>query len=349
GLVLPYDKDHLTFRFSGLSLAYPEKVRFQTKLEGADADWSVISAQDRITYNALAPGTYTFLVKARNGSGVWNDQPARFTFTIAPPVWRTTPFLVGGALALGLLLFGWLRLRDRQARRERHRLERMVNDRTRELEVEKERSDSLLLNILPETTAAELKERGSTEARHYDECTVLFSDFQGFTTISETMEATGIVTELDRFFRAFDRLTDVHGLEKIKTIGDAYMCASGVPLPRADHAMDAVRMALEMLREVDRINAERAEEGKPAWPIRIGLHSGPLVAGVVGEKKFAYDIWGTTVNLASRMETNSEPGRVNCSATTYALIQDRVRCTPRGHIDVKGKGEVEMYFVDSLI
>lgn len=348
GLKVPYDQDHFTFFFSGLSLADPEKVRFRYRLQGHDADWSPITAEDRITYSGLGPGDYVFEVQARNGSGVWNDRPATFAFAITPPLWRTTGFRIAAVALVLLLLFGSLRLRDRRARLARERLERMVSERTRELADEKHRSESLLLNILPETTAAELKERGTTEARHYDECTVLFSDFQGFTTISERMEATGVVTELDRFFRAFDRLTDTYGLEKIKTIGDAYMCASGVPVPRADHAEAAVRMALDMVDAVDRLNAERAEEGKHPWPIRIGLHSGPLVAGVVGEKKFAYDIWGSTVNLASRMESNSEAGRINCSEATYRLIRDRFRCEPRGRIPVKGQGEAAMYFVTGV-
>ena len=185
-------------------------------------------------------------------------------------------------------------------------------------------------------------------ARHYDNCTVHFSDFQGFTTIADEMEATGVVAELDRFFRAFDKITSGRGIEKIKTIGDAYMCAAGVPNERASHALDAVLTALEMLDAVKEINAVRATEGKAPWPIRIGLHSGPLVAGVVGEKKFAYDIWGATVNLASRMESNSKAGHINISGATYALVMDHVQCTPRGPVRIKGKGELQMYFVDRL-
>jgi class 3 adenylate cyclase len=347
-LALPYDQNHLTFTFSGLSLAYPNKVRFQYMLEGQDADWSPITPLDRITYPGLEPGSYTFLVKARNGSGVWNDEPARFAFTITPPFWRTTWFRVTAGLALMLLLFSALRLRDRRARRTRERLERMVSERTQELAEEKHRSESLLLNILPESTAAELKERGTAQARHYDECTVLFSDFQGFTVLSEQTEATGIVNELDRFFRAFDRITDKYGIEKIKTIGDAYMCASGVPDPKPSHAVDAVLMGLEMLDAVDEINALRIAEGHPAWPIRIGMHSGPLIAGVVGQKKFAYDVWGDTVNLASRMESNGAAGRINVTSATLRQVERFVHVESRGEVNVKGKGNIESWFIDRL-
>ena len=348
GLRLPYHKNHLTFTFTGLSLAYPEKVRFQYKLEGRDADWSPITKEDHVTFSGLEPGEYAFLVKARNGSGVWNDEPARYSFVITPPFWATTGFRVSGGAALLLGFFGLQRVRDRRSRKARERLERIVATRTRELTEEKHRSDTLLLNILPETTAAELKEFGSAQARSYANCTVLFSDFQGFTVLSEQFEATGIVTELDRFFRAFDRITDKFGTEKIKTIGDAYMCASGVPEPSPTHALDAMLMALEMLSVVDGINALRESEGHPAWPIRIGLNSGPLIAGVVGEKKFAYDVWGDTVNLASRMESNGAPGRVNVTDNVLKHVEAYVMCEARGKVTIKGKGEIESWFVDRL-
>lgn len=348
GLRLPYHQNHLTFNFTGLSLAYPEKVRFQYKLEGRDADWSPITKEDHVTFSGLEPGEYAFLVKARNGSGVWNDEPARFTFAITPPFWATTPFRASGGAALLLGFIGLQRLRDRRSRKARERLERIVATRTQELTEEKHRSDTLLLNILPETTAAELKEFGSAQARSYANCTVLFSDFQGFTVLSEQFEATGIVTELDRFFRAFDRITDKFGTEKIKTIGDAYMCASGVPEPSPTHALDAVLMALEMLSVVDSINASRESEGHAAWPIRIGLNSGPLIAGVVGEKKFAYDVWGDTVNLASRMESSGAPGRVNVTGNVMRHVEDYVIAEARGRITIKGKGEVESWFIDRL-
>ncbi len=347
-LQLPHDQNHLTFTFTGLSLAYPEKVRFQFMLEGHDADWSPITPNDRITYTDLAPGSYVFLVKARNGSGVWNDEPARFAFMITPPFWMTGWFRITGGIAFVLAFFGLQRLRDRRTRQVRERLERMVTERTQELSDEKHRSEILLLNILPETTAAELKKFGSAQARSYAECTVLFSDFQGFTVLSEQLEATGIVTELDRFFRAFDRITDTYGTEKIKTIGDAYMCASGVPEPSRTHALDAVLMAFEMLSVVEAINADREQHAHPAWPIRIGLNSGPLIAGVVGEKKFAYDVWGDTVNLASRMESSGVPGRINVTSATLVHVEPYVQYEARGKVMLKGKGGVESWFIDRL-
>jgi adenylate cyclase len=174
---------------------------------------------------------------------------------------------------------------------------------------------------------------------------VLFSDFKGFTNFSSRMDSDTLVAELDHYFRLFDQLCEEHGIEKIKTIGDAYMCAAGIPEPSATHALNAVLMALGMLRAVARSNAERESKGLQTWPVRIGLHSGPVVAGVVGQKKFAYDIWGDTVNLASRMESNGEAGHLNISGPVYAQVMDYVETVPRGPIQVKGKGQVQMYFV----
>ena len=343
-LALPYDQNHLTFAFTGISLAYPEKVRYRYILENYDPDWSPITATDRITYSNIPPGDYTFRVLARNGSGVWTEEPVSYAFTIAPPIWQTLPFRVGGGATLLLGFFGFVRLRTRRLRLDRERLERTVQQRTKELEVEKGRSEELLLNILPEEVADELKENGRAAAHRYEHCTVLFSDFKGFTTFSSLMDSDTLVSELHHYFGLFDRLCDAHGVEKIKTIGDAYMCAAGIPKPRDTHALDAVLMALAMIDAVEHSNAERRAKGLQEWPVRIGLHSGPLVAGVVGEKKFAYDIWGDTVNLASRMESNSEAGRINISGPVYAQVMRYIEVQPRGPIKVKGKGEMQMYF-----
>lgn len=345
GLILPHDRNHLTFTFAGLSLSYPEKLRYRYILEGYDPDWSPITATERVTYSNIPPGDYTFRVMARNSSGIWNTTPVSFPFSIRPPLWATAPFRAGAGALLLLGLIGVVRVREQRLRRDRVRLEGMVARRTSELTSEKERSDTLLLNILPASIAEELKSKGSASAHSHPRCTVLFSDFTGFTTFSSRMDSDTLVSELDHYFRLFDRVSDRFGVEKIKTIGDAYMCASGVPANKTSHALDGVLMALGMLEAVEQSNAERRAKGRQEWPIRIGLHSGPVVSGVVGEKKFAYDIWGDTVNLASRMESNSEPGRLNISGTTYADVMDYVDVLPRGPVKVKGKGELNMYYV----
>ncbi len=347
-LCLPHTKNHLTFQFNGISLAYPEKVRYEYFLEGHDQGWSPVTATDQVTYSGLSPGNYTFQVRAGSAGGAWSDPPVTFTFRIAPPYWQTLPFRIGSGAALLIGFFGLTRLRTRKLRRDRERLERTVQQRTQELEAEKDRSDELLRNILPASTAEELKAKGHADARRHEHCTVLFSDFKGFTTFSSRMDSDTLVAELQHYFGQFDALCGRFGVEKIKTIGDAYMCAAGLPAPSATHALEAVLMAFAMLDAVERSNAERRSKGLQEWPIRIGLHSGPVVAGVVGTRKFAYDIWGDAVNLASRMEANSDAGRINISGPVYAQVMHAIEAVPRGPIKVKGKGEVQMYFAVRL-
>jgi len=211
-----------------------------------------------------------------------------------------------------------------------------------------QRTDELLLNILPKEIAAELKETGVTRAKDFDNVTVLFTDFENFTLIAEQMSAQELVNEIHYCYSAFDQIISVHGLEKIKTIGDSYMCVAGVPVDRETHAVDAVMAAMEIKAFVDREHQIRQAKGQMSFNIRIGLHSGPVVAGIVGLKKFAYDIWGDTVNIASRLESSGEPGKVNISGSTYELVKDRFACQYRGKIEAKHKGEIDMYFVEGI-
>jgi len=212
---------------------------------------------------------------------------------------------------------------------------------------EKEVSESLLLNILPAEVADELKRTGHAEARQFDRATILFSDFKEFTPMSEAMSATDLVEELNACFEAFDTIITRHGVEKIKTIGDAYMAAGGLPDPKASTPIDVVNAALDMQTFISTRKKEREQHGLLAFDMRIGIHTGPVVAGIVGVKKFQYDIWGDTVNTANRMETLGEVGEVNISEATYQLIKSSsdLRFSPRGKVPVKGKGEMEMFFV----
>jgi len=226
-------------------------------------------------------------------------------------------------------------------------LENKVALRTSQLQQEKDKSDKLLLNILPMSIAEELKENGKAGAKKHDNVTVLFTDFVNFTKICEELEPEVLVRELDECFRLFDEITYKYNLEKIKTIGDAYLCACGVPSPIPDHAEKTLMAAKEILEAINIFNAQNLQKSLPEFKIRIGVHTGPLISGVVGTRKFAYDIWGDTVNIAARMEQNSETGKINVSQVTYELVQDKFEFVHRGKVKAKNKNEIDMYFLNT--
>jgi adenylate cyclase len=247
-------------------------------------------------------------------------------------------FLAAGALILiALILYG----RYRSSRKAKRTLE----EKNKTIQHERERSDELLLNILPASIAHELKEYGKASAKQYKEVTVLFSDFKNFTKVAEALTPQELVKELDKCFKAFDFIVSQYSdVEKIKTIGDAYMCASGLT-ERQTLPNNLIKAALEMQEFLEEYKQERIRMGKPYFEARIGLHTGPVVAGVVGVNKFAYDIWGDTVNIAARMEANSLEGQVNISEDTYKRVKYHFECEYRGKVQAKNKGAVDMYFV----
>jgi class 3 adenylate cyclase len=212
----------------------------------------------------------------------------------------------------------------------------------------RKRSDELLLNILPEEVAEELKDTGSAQAKHFNNATILFTDFKGFTQLSEMVTPAELVDELNTCFKVFDGIMEKYRIEKIKTIGDAYMAAGGLPDPHHGSTSNVVRAAIEMQHFMKRHKVDRESAGKPAFEMRVGIHTGPVVAGIVGVKKFQYDIWGDTVNTASRMESAGEVGKVNISQLTYEQLKDDDDFTfeSRGKIVVKGKGDMDMWFIE---
>lgn len=215
------------------------------------------------------------------------------------------------------------------------------------LDRQKVEIETLVLNILPAEVASELRTEGSATPRSYESVSVLFTDFKGFTTIASGLAPKDLVAELNDFFIAFDDIAVRNNLEKIKTIGDAYMCAGGIPTTNNTHHLDTVNAGLEMQEYMLRTNKIRESKGQQTWGLRIGIHTGPVVAGVVGKKKFAYDIWGNAVNIASRMESSGEADRLNISAATYDLVKDQYECEFRGKIYAKNVGDIDMYFVNS--
>ena len=211
---------------------------------------------------------------------------------------------------------------------------------------QKNEIEHLLLNVLPKEVAKELQLTGRATPRHYKSVAVMFTDFRGFTLLTDHMSPDELVAELDACFNAFDEIIAKHNLEKIKTIGDSYMCASGIPVENEMYVLKIVKAGLEIQQYIVSNNELRLEKGLEPWYLRIGIHVGPVVAGVVGKMKYAYDIWGSTVNIASRMESNGEPGKVNISSATYELVKDYYECSHRGKISAKNVGEIDMYFIE---
>jgi adenylate cyclase len=253
-------------------------------------------------------------------------------------------YIVGGLGSISLLVFGFAWYMARRAGKRLKVQNRKIEAQKNQIDAERAKSDLLLLNILPEEIASELKTRGHAAPRLFESATVLFTDFVNFTKLSAQLSPEEIIGELDTCFLAFDEIIDRHGLEKIKTIGDAFMCAGGLPVPNQTHPTDAVSAALDMAAWLNHRN--QTNPNAILREMRIGIHTGPVVAGVIGKNKFAYDIWGDAVNLAARLEEQGEAGRVNISATTYEAIKHRFACIHRGILEVHNKGAVEMYFVE---
>lgn len=346
-LRLPYNHNDITFEFAAIEPDKPLLVQYQYMLEGYDNNWSTPANITSATFGNMNEGTYHFKLKARSPSGVWGE-PVIYTFTVLPPWWRTWwayTIFVMGFLASSV---GFIKWRERNLKMEKVKLENIVQIRTAEVVAEKKKSDDLLINILPEEVANELKAKGNAAAKQFGEVTVMFTDFKDFTQITEHLSPTDLVNEIDTCFKAFDNIIGKYNIEKIKTIGDSYMCVGGLPVANTTNAIDMVRAALEIQQFMLEYLQVQKNEGRIVFEMRIGIHTGPVIAGIVGIKKFAYDIWGDTVNIASRMESSGVAGKVNISGTTYELVKDQFTCVYRGKISAKNKGDIDMYFVESV-
>jgi ligand-binding sensor domain-containing protein/class 3 adenylate cyclase len=355
GVDLSHTERDVRIEYGCVSLSDQSAVRYQYMLEGLEKDWQPVTDQTDAHYAGLPPGAYVFKVKARNRSGLWSDPPILYHFTVLPPWYRSWWFYSAVVLAGAIVLFSYIKVRERQLRTRNLELEEKVELRTaevvqqsKEIEGQKERIEGLLLNILPKVISDELNEKGKATARMHPEVTVMFTDMKGFTRVAEKMTPEELVRELDECFIQIDRIIGRYGVEKIKTIGDSYMCASGIPQSDPWHAHKMLLAALEVREMMARWCRQREALGKEPWVLRIGIHTGPVVAGVVGQRKFAYDIWGDTVNTASRMESSGATGEVNISGRTYDLIKDDFVCEYRGKVEAKNKGQIDMYFVRRL-
>ncbi len=350
-LDLAWTQNGLRFEFAAPFHENPAAPEYQVMLEGNDQAWSPWTHETQKDYTHLPEGSYRFHVRARTPHGTVAENAA-VAFSIRPP-WYRTWWAYGIYLLLsGFGVSGVVRLRTRQLERDKHELEAVVAERTVEIRQQRDeihaqerKSQSLLLNILPATVADELKATGAVQPVGFDDVTVCFTDFVGFTISSEKLPPSELVDALNEYFTAFDEIVARNGLEKLKTIGDSYMFASGLPVPRASHAVDAVLAALEMVAVVQRLSAK---VGGTGWDIRVGLHSGPVVAGVVGTRKFAFDIWGNTVNFAARMESSGVAGRVNVSEHTHDLLRGLICCQKRGRIKIKEGRELPMFLAVPL-
>ena len=347
GLKLPYKMNHLTFKYRSYHLKSPKEVIYEIELKGDD-DYKFETSNIEEEFVDISPGEYEIRISSKTQWGNWSSSPLVFKFEITPPFWMTRWFQIGSVfLFLGLLLTSF-KLRTRKLEREKEKLELLVAERTRDLNEEKHKSEELLLNILPFEVANELKMNGYAKTRKYEKASVLFTDFKGFTKMSSNMSPEKLVRKLDEIFVGFDEVIDNNNLEKIKTIGDSYMCVSGIPEDNPNQVKNIVLAGLQLIDVINRFNEKQKNSGEPEWGLRVGIHTGDLIAGVVGKKKFAYDVWGDTVNVASRMESNSEPGKVNISNETYEEVKLFFDCTFRGRIIAKNRGELEMYFVEGL-
>ena len=302
-VILPFHLNSISFLFDTTRI--PHNLFYQYFLEGFDTGWRNPSSFPFKEYVNLPGGHYIFHARYENSSGPGNIE-LNFPFKVLPPFYRTGVAFLLYLIFILLFLLTISRLRSYRFARERFRLERIINERTNALVREKDKSENLLANVLPKDTANELKLKGRATKKKYQMVTVLFSDIQGFTKIAEQMNPEKLIDELDSFFYHFDSVVEKYNIEKIKTIGDAYMCAGGIPVKNRTNPIEVVLAGLEMQQYMREWHLKAEKENIKFWDIRIGIHTGAVIAGVVGQKKLSYDIWGDTVNTASRMESSGD-------------------------------------------
>ena len=375
-LELSYVERNLTFQFIASDLSNPQLINYKYKVSGLEDGETYLGTNNEIRLQSLSPGEYTLYVYARFGEGEWCKKPAVIQLLIESPFWWKWWFWVSIAAILGLLVRLFVQQKVELERRKLARLEIKIIERTSEiraknvqieeqneiinkekekvieqkrlLQIEKDKSETLIRKIIPESTVEELKAHGKTSARAYKMVSILFTDFVGFTKIAEKMTPTNLVNKLDIFFRKFDEIIVNNNLEKIKTIGDAYMCAGGVPVRNNTNPIDTCLAALQIQDYMAKLKSEAIKNDQEYWTLRLGINTGEVTAGVIGSEKLAYDIWGSAVNRAQRMEMMGEPGKVTITGETYKLIEPYFECVFRGKAKSKNNNEMEMYSVERI-
>jgi adenylate cyclase len=340
---LPYSKDIITFSLDNIRYQNDPAPYYRYKLSHYQNQWSDWSQVKQIQFSGLSGRNYFFQAQSRTISGGVSDT-VEFRFSIQDPFYRMWyAYLIYGIVLLSTI-FLLLKWRLLSYQRVTSRVEAENKDKMDSILREKEKADKLVSDMFPKGTAEELKSSGRAKSEKYEMATVLFSDIQGFTKIAEEMNPEVLIDELDKFFFTFDSVVEKYNIEKIKTIGDAYMAAGGIPIKNSTNPVEVVLAGLEVQQYMNDLKKSKTD----IWGLRIGIHTGPVISGVVGHKKLSYDIWGDTVNTASRMESSGEGGKVNISGTTYSMVKDYFICEYRGKLPVKYKGNIDMYFVTGL-
>lgn len=373
---LGYKQRSFTLRFQPSDLSHPDLVNYKYVLEGSDDGEILLGTMNEVHFSALSHGSYVLKVYARIGDGEWSSTPATIQVTIQAPFWLTWWFWLIFLVVLAISVRVFIRYRIDASRREQVRLEMKIRARTKEiqlqnkkiesqkkkieeeknkvlrqqklLQIEKDKTEKLLRNVMPESTAEELKKSGKARARAYKTVSVLFTDFVGFTKISDRMNPTELVKKLDVYFTKFDEIIVRNNLEKIKTIGDAYMCAGGVPVRNNTNPIDACLAALQIQDYMSKRKHDAIANGKEYWELRLGINTGEVTAGVIGSERLAYDIWGATVNQAQRMEMLGEPGKVTITGDTFKHIEPYFECTFMGKAQSKSRGIIDMFVVERI-
>ncbi|MDG1841712.1 MAG: adenylate/guanylate cyclase domain-containing protein [Crocinitomicaceae bacterium] len=375
-LILSYDQRSFSVRFQASDLSSPNLLRYKYILEGSDEGEIDLGPDNYARFSSLSPGTYTLKVYAKIGEGKWSENPAILKITIKAPFWWKVWFWLVVSLVIGLAIYFYVKQQIQKGKQKQLELEKRIEDRTKEitaqktkiekqnsliqsekekvekqqelLKKEQKKSEELLLNLLPESTVKELMAKGKSAAKAFKTVSVMFTDVVGFTKISENMPPSRLVSKLDVMFRKFDEIIVENNLEKIKTIGDAYMCAAGVPEISSTNPMDACIAALQIQDYMERVKYDAIANHEDFWEIRLGINTGNVTAGVIGSERLAYDIWGSTVNQAQRMEMLGEPGKVCVSGSTFDLIEPYFECEYKGKVPTKSKGLVDMYVVKKI-